>query len=823
MSDIDQYRVPWEKVCWSCSLQSLNFECTDELSPLDHFIGQPRALEALRFGLEVNKPGYNLFVTGLTGTGKTSAVKAHLQTIVEELDQQESQRPISDWCYVHNFDDQDRPRSLRLPRGMGRSFRQRLSTALDELKKQVPEVFKGEEYESQLRSQQESGRRATEQLMSQLEEAAQQENFLIQMGPGGVAIYPAQDNRPMTAEEYQQLDPEQRRSIEEKRNQLLRQTQDTMSRIREIEKETSDNIRALERVAANQRVCDVFQEMMDAYRDFPEIWEYLNRLIDYVLDNLHLFKESEEGQGQGQAPGPQMFLGGGFTGAPGGRDPFLPFEVNVLVDEGGVDTTPIVIEANPKWSNLFGRIERRASFGTYISDHTMLKPGSLHLANGGYLVLNARDVLMYPGVWEGLKRVIRNREIRLEDPAEQAGFFVPQGLRPEPIPLDVKVIITGDEYIYRVLTAYDYEDFWDLFKVKAEFDSRIERTEDNLDAYSAFICRTCDDEGLLPFDASGAARVMEHSARMVSDQTKLSSRFGQIKDVLIEADYWARKDSSQQVQDKHVRQAISQKVYRLNLIEQRISEMIGEGSILIDVTGSVVGQVNGLSVFDLGDFSFGKPSRITSQTFAGRGGVINIEREAALSGRTHDKGVLILSGYLGHKYGQERPLTLSVSLAFEQSYEGVDGDSASSSELYAILSSLSGLPLKQNIAVTGSVNQNGEVQPIGGVIQKVEGMFDICRLSGLTGDQGVLIPHQNVKNLMLREDVVEAIRDGKFHIYSIKTIDEGIEILTDHAAGQRGPDGSYPPGTVNYLVEQRLNALSQSMRGYYGELLSGVS
>jgi predicted ATP-dependent protease len=452
----------------------------------------------------------------------------------------------------------------------------------------------------------------------------------------------------------------------------------------------------------------------------------------------------------------------------------------------------------------------------------MLKPGALHLANGGYLVINARDVLMSPGVWEGLKRVIRNREVRLEDPAEQGGFFIPQGLRPEPIPLDVKVIVTGDETTYRLLTMVDNEDFWDLFKVKAEFDYRVDRTEDNLQAYCAFICSTCQEEGLLPFEAGGAAQVVEYAARLVGDQKKLSTRFGQIKDLLIESDYWARKGSNPRVRDEHVRQAVAQKTYRLNLLEERIREMVAEGTLLLEVTGSVVGQVNGLVVYDLRDFSFGSPTRITAQTFAGREGVINIEREAALSGRTHDKGVLILSGYLGARYGQAKPLTLSASLCFEQSYEGVEGDSASSAELFAILSSLSGLPLRQDIAVTGSVNQKGEVQPIGGVNQKIEGMFDVCRVLGLTGSQGVLIPRQNLRNLMLREDVVAAIREGRFHIYAIETIDQGMEILTDYPAGERQPDGSYPEETVNSLVVKRLQELHQTMRGYYGELLASV-
>ena len=816
MPDLGKYRVPWDKLCWSCSVAELNFQCTDELAPLDHFIGQRRALESIRFGLEVDKPGYNLFVTGLTGTGKTTAVKAHLESIIEELGQRGQLKPISDWCYVHNFEDPDRPRALGLPRGLGRPLRQRLEHTLETLREQVPQVFKSEDYLTQLRAQEEEGRQVTQQIMSQLEKAAQAETFSLQVTPAGVSIFPVHEGHPMSPEEYQQLEPDQRSAVDEKRSRLMLQTQDTMARIRDAEIDTWEKVRALERVVANTRVCDVFQDTMDAYRDVPQVWEYLTRLIDHVLDNLNVFKEAEA-----QPPNPPIFSSPPLGGRPA-ANPFLPFEINVLVDESAVETVPIIIEPNPNWGNLFGRIERRALFGTYVSDHTMLKPGSLHFANGGYLVFNARDMLRYPGVWEGLKRVIRNQEIGLEDPTEQTGFFVPQGMRPEPIPLDVKVIMTGDESLYRLLTAQDYEDFWDLFKVKAEFDSRVDLTAENLDAYCAFICRTCVEERLLPFEASGAAKVVEYACRLVADQTKLSSRFGQIKDLLIEADYWVRKGSSEVVAGEDVRQAVEQKVYRLNLVEERIGEMIADGTLLIDVTGEVVGQVNGLAVYDLGDFSFGKPNRITAQTYSGRSGVINIEREVALSGRTHDKGVLILSGYLGAKYGRERPLTLSVSLAFEQSYEGVEGDSASSTELYAILSSLSGLPLAQNIAVTGSVNQMGEVQPIGGVNQKIEGMFDVCRLSGLTGDQGVMIPHQNVKNLMLRQDVVDAVKNEQFHIYAVKSVDEGIEILTGRPPGDLQSDGTYPPGTVKYLVDQRLRELNQSMRGYYGEMLSGA-
>ncbi|HIM47369.1 MAG TPA: hypothetical protein EYM32_00665, partial [Dehalococcoidia bacterium] len=696
----------------------------------------------------------------------------------------------------------------------------RMTYILALLREEMPKVFKSEQFEAERREMEEKGRLTTQEIMSALEQDARDQGFAIQVNQTGVTIFPMVENRAMSPEEYQALEEEQRKSIDEIRNQLMQQTQETMAKVREAEKESWDLIRDHERSAAEHRVTDIFRPTVNTYRDVPEVNHYLGHLAEKVLDNLNLFKEKEEEPGPAQSASP---LASGPPAGPGNANPFLAFDINLLVDNSNVGKAPIVIEPNPNWGNLFGRIERRASMGTYFSDHTMLKPGSVHQANGGYLVLNARDVLVSPPVWEGLKRVIRNREIRLEDPAEQSGFFVPQGLRPEPIPLNIKVIITGDESTYRLLTTMDNEDFWDLFKVKAEFDNKVDITPDNVDAYCAFICRTCDDEGLRAFDSDGAARVIEHAARMVSDQKKLSTRFGQIKDLLIEADYWAGQDSSSLVLGKHVEQALTQKVHRLNQVEERVQEMVEDGSLLLDFTGSVVGQVNGLAVYDLGDFSFGRPSRITAQTFTGREGVINIEREASLSGRTHDKGVLILSGYLGAKFGQERPLTLSTSLCFEQSYDGIDGDSASSTELYAIMSSLSGLPLKQNIAVTGSVNQKGEIQPIGGVNQKVEGMYDVCRIAGLTGDQGVMVPHQNLRNLMLRSDVVQAIKEGRFHIYSVKTIDEGLEILTGCPAGERGPDGAFPEGTVNYLVENRLRELNQSMRGYYEGLLAPLN
>ncbi len=818
MPRADEFRVPWEKTCWKCDIDTFRFECTDDLVPLDRFIGQDRALEAIRFGLEVEKPGYNLFVTGLTGTGKTTAIKSLLQGMIDDPEHQERRKPVNDWCYVHNFDDPDRPCALSLPKGMSRQVRAKMADILEELKEEIPKVFDSEEYESQRHAVETVGRQTTQQLMSALEQAAQVAGFAVQVSPMGMSIYPLKDDQPMSPEEYQALELEQRQSIDDARAQLMQQTQGTMEDIRHAEQETAAEIGNLERQAANGRVSQIFGDLLDSAEFIPDLWEYLNRVVAYVLDHLSLFKETPAAQPQPQ-PLPQtpaqIKVGPSLV-----RNPYLPFEINSMVDNTGLASVPIIVESNPNWGNLFGRIERLATMGTYISDHTMLKAGSVHSANGGYLVLNARDMLMAPAVWEGLKRVIRNREIRLEDPVEQTGYLVPLGLRPEPIRLDMKVIVTGDENIYRTLTSVDYEDFRDLFKVKAEFDHQVNLNPDNIDAYCAFICSSCQEEGLLAFDTTGAAGILEYAARLVNDQSKLSTRFGQLKDLLIESDYWARKEGAELVNGGHVKHAVAQKIYRLNLMEERIRDMFSDGTLLLDVSGEVVGQVNGLAVYDLGDFAFGRPSRITGQTFAGREGIINIEREASLSGRTHDKGVLILSGYLGTRYGQDQPLTLSASLAFEQSYDGVDGDSASSTELYAILSSLSGLPLKQSIAVTGSVNQNGEIQPIGGINQKIEGMYDVCRVLGLTGDQGVLMPKRNLRNLMLRDEVVEAIKDGKFHVYAVNNIDEGMEVLTGHSAGERSDDGIYPEGTVNYLVDRRLKKLNESMRGYYGGLLA---
>jgi len=799
----DSFRVPLEKLRQSFDPSRLPFQCTEELKPLESFIGQERALRSLQFGLEIEKPGYNLFVTGLTGTGKTSAIQEHLRRLVEE---REEALALNDWCYCYNFKEPDRPQILRLPAKRGLAFRTRVEGLLQQIREATSRAFSSEDYTSRRDTILKESQAAQQHLTRELQEEAQRTGFAFQLSAAGIALFPLVEGKPISAEQYMSLPPQQRQEIDAKRAALLERIEKAMAQAREEGRQTQERINELDRSVGEFSLTRVFRDEEREFQDIPDALQFLTDLKQYTLDHLALFRDGqpqqEEAQ-QGQSPGQALQA-----------NPFLPFRINVFVDNSAVKTPPVVLESNPTWSNLFGRIERRAYMGTYWSDHTMLRAGSVHQANGGYLVVNAQDVLLSPGVWQGLKRVIRNREVRLEDPAEQLGFLIPQGLRPQPIPVEMKVIVVGDERLYRLLSLYDQEDFWEMFKVKAEFDHRIDADDENLQAYASFICGICQTEKLRHFDRAGVLRVLEEGARMVADQTKLSARFGQVKDLLIEADYWAAKDGARRVSGEHVRKAVEEKVYRLNLVEERIQEMITEGTLMVDVEGEVVGQVNGLAVYDLGDFSFGRPSRITAKTFVGRRGVINIERESQLSGRIHDKGVLILSGYLGYKYAQDTPLSLSASLCFEQSYEGVEGDSASSSELYAILSSLADLPIKQGIAVTGSVNQKGELQPIGGVNQKIEGFFDVCRAKGLTGEQGVIIPRQNVKNLMLREDVVEAVKQGRFHVWSVGTIDEGISVLTGRPAGEKQPDGSYPESTVNFLADKRLKELAETLRSF---------
>lgn len=799
-----RFEIPHEKLTWRCDLSYLPFTCTAEMTPLEDFIGQDRAIRAIEFGLGVNKPGFNIFVTGLTGTGKTSIIKAFLKKITSGQTTPGTDSPTpEDWCYVYNFTDPDRPQALRIRRGLGKVLKTDMDQLIQNLQREAKRMFESDEYAHQRQELIEQLQKKQQAMMEALMEEANSNGLALRITPSGIVLLPTKDGKPMQEADYLTLSSDEKKRIEENRGEIEKKVEDSLREGKKLEREISEKLATAETQAADYLVRLPLNELKEKYQEYPKVLAYIDGVRDHILKNLQRFKGAEPGAPMGAAAGMQF---GEQLG-----DPFLPYRVNVFVDNSDTQGPPIIVETNPTYHNVFGVIEKKPIVGGYVTDFTLIKAGSISRANGGYLVLYDRDVLSNAGVWEALQRVIKNRELRIEEPGAFFGFVPPQGLRPEPIPTDTKVIMIGDPNLYRTLASVD-RDFRETFKVKADFNFEIDRTQENITAFACFISDYCNREKLRHFDTEGVARVIEQCARHVEDQNKLSTRFSDMADLLIEADYWAAKDNADLVSARHVERAIVEKNFRLNLIEKRLQEMIAEGTVLVDVEEAVVGQVNGLAVYQMGDFSFGKPSRITAKTFFGRGGIINIERESKLSGNTHDKGVLILGGYLGGKYAQKSPLSLSSTVCFEQSYDGVDGDSASSTELYAILSSLSEAPIKQGIAVTGSVNQNGEVQAIGGVNQKIEGHYDVCRLKGLTGDQGVMIPQANTRNLMLRPDVVEAVKAGKFHIYAVGTVDEGIEVLTGLAAGERNAEGSYPDGSVNDRVQKKLQQFTEQQR-----------
>jgi predicted ATP-dependent protease len=791
----NKYEIPAEQLAWRCNLSFLPFSCTSEITPLEDFIGQERAIRAIEFGLGVNRPGFNIFVTGLTGTGKTSIIKAFLKKATSERIAPETAAVSpADWCYVYNFNDPDRPQALRIRRGWGKILKTDMEQLINNLQRDAKKMFESDEFAHQRQAMVEQLQKKQQEMMEALMEEASRSDFTLRMTPSGIVLLPTKDGKPMQEAEYLALSTAKKKVLDEKRVEIEKKVEDTLREGKKLEREITEKLEAAETEAADYLVRMPLTDLKEKYRDYPRVVAYFESVREHILKNLQRFKGAESASSS-------MVSILQFGEPP--TDPFLPYRVNVFVDNSDTQGPPIIVETNPTYHNLFGVIEKKPIVGGYVTDFTLIKAGSISRANGGYLVLYDRDVLANAGVWEALQRVIKNRELRIEEPGAFFGWVPPQGLRPEPIPTDTKIIMIGDPYLYRTLATLD-PDFRETFKVKADFNFEIDRCQENIVAFACFISDYCNREALRHFDTSGVARVIEHCARLVEDQEKLSTRFSDMVDLLIESDFWAAKENAELVSEKHVERAITEKTFRLNLVEKRLQEMIAEGTLLVDVDGAVVGQVNGLAVYQMGDFSFGKPSRITAKTFMGRGGIINIERESKLSGKAHDKGVLILGGFLGGKYAQQHPLSLSSSVCFEQSYDDVDGDSASSTELYAILSSLAEIPIRQSIAVTGSVNQNGEIQAIGGINYKIEGFFDLCRLKGLTGRQGVLIPRANLRNLMLRSDVVEAAQAGKFHIYAVGTIDEGIEVLTGVPGGERKRDGGYPDGSVNERVQKKL-------------------
>jgi Predicted ATP-dependent protease len=775
------------------------FDCktTKELKPGNEIIGQERALRALTLGLNIQEDGFNVYVSGIYGTGRESAVTMFLEQLAAIKNRG------NDWIYVNNFQDPYEPNAIRLPPGMGIRFKNDMNAFIGEAKMVIPRVFESEDYANRRDTAIRSIEQQKGEIIARINAVAQQKGFLIQASPEGLLIIPVKDGKPVPPEIFQTLPEEEQVGYQQKREELSTEMRNTFRQLRELDQKAGEETGALNRDVALNAIGHRVAALKDKYAGIDEIEEYLDTVQKDVISNLPQFMDdgtTPRPDQQPQHPIVKQLL-------------FRKYEVNVVVDNSGNNGAPVVFEQNPTYQNLFGKVEKEVQYGIVTTDFSMIRPGSIHKANGGYLVMMVEDLFRNPFSWDGVKTALKTSKVTVEDPGERAGFITAKGIKPEPIPLNVKVIIIGTPDIYQILYTGD-PDFSELFKVKAEFDTTMDRNDENVKKYAVFICSLCEHHSLRHLDASAMARVVEYSSRLAEDREKLTTRFAFVADIIREANYYAGLDDAPIITGSYVRKAIEEKIYRSNLIQEKIREYIGRGIFLIDTEGEKIGQVNGLSVMSLGDFEFGRPSRVTASIGLGRGGIMDIERESALGGPIHTKGVMILGGYLNQKYAREKPLSLSARLVFEQSYSGVEGDSASSTELYALLSALSGLPLDQSLAVTGSVNQNGEIQAIGGVNEKLEGFFEICRARGLTGKQGAVIPASNVQNLMLKEEILDAAEQGQFRIYPVKTVDEGIEILTGVKAGVRGPDVSFEKGSVNERVDTRLKEMAEKFREY---------
>ncbi len=803
--------VSIEKLRWRCNPDDLNMETTDDLTACVDILGQERAVKAIKLGLDIKSSGYNIFATGASGTGRATSVYRLLKGKEKE------RIPPSDKCYVNNFKNPDMPRVIKLPAGGGSRFRKDMDDLIQSLRTNIPKILESEDHQNKKKETIEHLRDQEKEMVREFGRKVNQQNFSlvqVQLGPytrpdivpviGGNTLSFDQLEKAVDKGEFSKSDVD---ALKEKYHSLSAELENIFKETRNIEKTIKEEIASVDNEAVMPLVVHSISEISEKYKD-EKIDEYLEEVSESIIEDLDRFREkSDDKQSAPAIPGLAL---------PQQKDEFLEYKVNVIVDNSHTEGAPIITENSPSYKNLFGTIENVFDrSGQWRTDFTKIKAGSYVRADGGYLILNAQDVLIEPGSWLTLKRAIKNKKVEIQtyDPVH---FFTPSALKPEAIDVDVKVIMVGDPFIYYLLYHQD-DDFKKIFKVRADFDSVMDKDQTSILQYACFIRKICDEENLRAFDKTSVAVVVEYGVKMAGRQNKMSSRFNNLADVIKEADYWAGQDGADCVSERRVDKAIKEQIERVSLIEDKLKERIDEGTIMIDTEGTKVGQVNGLAVYSFAEHSFGKPTRITTETSLGRSGIINIDREADLSGKTHDKGVLIIGGYLRGKYAQEMPLTMSASLCFEQSYSEIDGDSASSTEIYAILSSLAGLPLRQDLAVTGSVNQKGEIQPIGGVNQKIEGFFDVCRTRGLTGTQGVIIPYLNIPDLMLRKDVVKAVSERKFHIYPVKTIDQGAEILTGVEAGEERKDRAYPEGTVNFLVDQRLRELTEKLKDFGSE------
>ena len=778
---------------------NLGFETTADVERLDQVVGQPRAVAAIEFGIGIGRPGYNLFAMGSPRTGMHGVVRGFL----DRRARTEARPP--DWCYVHNFEQPHKPRMLKLPTGRGAAFQADMQRLVEDLRGAITAAFESDEFRARRQELEQEFDRRQEQAFGALQRRAEKANLTIIRTPAGVAVAPTRDGEVITPDEFAKLSEVERTAVKTAIDALQQELEGFMQQMPQWRREVAAQLGDLRRLVTRAAAGAIFEELRLKYTDVPAVLVYLYAVAADAIEHAEELRPRKD-------PPAAMLLG---ASPPEAARVSIErrYEVNVLGDGAGGEGAPVLYEDNPSYQNLVGRIEHTTQMGTLVTDFTHIKPGALHRANGGYLVLDARKVLLQPYAWEGLKRVLTAHEIRVESLGQALSLVSTVSLEPEPIPLDIKVVLVGDRTLYYLLHAYDPE-FAELFKVVADFSDELERTPEHERLYGRLLATMVQRDGLRPLSAGAVARVIEEAARMAGDAERLSMEARDLLDLLREVDYWAGARGVAVGEAVDVQQAIEARVRRHDLLRERMHEAILRETMLIATGGAVAGQVNGLSVIQLGGFAFGRPSRITARVRLGGGRVMDIEREVELGGPLHSKGVLILSGFLAGRYVPTMPLSLGASLVFEQSYGGIDGDSASSAELYALLSALAAAPVDQGLAVTGSVNQRGEVQAIGGVNEKIEGFFDVCAGRGLTGAQGVVIPRSNVKHLMLRADVVRAAADGRFHIYAVETIDEGLELLTGVPAGARDPEGRFPPGSLNHRVERRLLEFAEQARTF---------
>jgi lon-related putative ATP-dependent protease len=778
-----------------CNPNDLDFETTAELDTLGQVVGQDRALDALYFGIDVRHEGYNLYVIGQAGVGKYSVVRKALQA------QAVKQAIPPDWCYINNFNDPQKPLALKLPPGLGRVLKRDMDQLVQALRTAIPAAFESEVYRTRVSEIEEEFKQKQDDAFAEVQEEAEKENMAILHTPQGFGIAPTRDGEVIKPDDFRKLPEEDKRRIEATTNRLKGKLTKILLEAPIRQKERQNKAEQLNREIAMSAIKGPIEELRQKYADMPQVLDYLDNMQTDVLEHLPEFGD--------RAPPQANPLG---LPVPPSQH-FKRYQVNLMVDQSDAKGAPVVFADNPSYQNLIGRVEYSSQLGNLITDFTNIRPGALHRANSGYLILEIRKLLLEPYAWHALKRALNSQQITIESLGQLLGLVSTVSLEPQPIPLNVKMVLLGDHLLYYLLCQFDPE-FKDLFKVAAEFESDMDRSHDNVNLYAQLIATLVQGQGLLPFDRRAVAQIIDHSARMAGDAEKLSMHMRRVVDLLVEASYWAGKSGKKVVEVQHVKKAVDKKIYRLDRVREKIYESIQRKTLLIDTVGQAVGQVNGLSVLQTGDFSFGQPSRITATARLGKGEVIDIQREIELGGAIHSKGVLIISAFLGARYARQVPLSLSASLVFEQTYGMVEGDSASVAELCALLSALSGTPIKQNFAVTGSVNQRGQVQAIGGVNEKIEAFFDICKARGLTENQGVLIPFANIKHLMLREDVVEAAAAGRFHVYPVDEIDQAIALLTGEPAGARDAEGNFPSDTVNGKVEAKLMELTQASKRF---------